>query len=166
MVLGPSDRGPGTSGAVLLSILRDRQVPDVTLGWCDVRDVAETVIAVADRPPGARYLVTVGALPFRMVAGMLDRVTGRPRRRAFLARSLVRATARINDAAGGRLRPDLPPRASLEYLLSTHGPIDGTSGPPALGLAYRPFESTLRDTLGWWAANGIVTRELAGRAAE
>lgn len=166
LVLGPHDRRPGTSGALLLSLLHAVAVPDVTAGWCDVRDVADAVLAISERPPGGRYMVTSETLPFRSVCRALDRITGRDPRRVFLPPRLVAAIARLNDLAGGRLDARMPPRASLEFLLRTSGPIDGSSGLPALGLWYRPFETTVRDALAWWARNGMLDPSQVGTAVE
>lgn len=162
LVIGPEDRRPGTSGALLLSLLDSAAVPDVTAGWCDVRDVAEAVLAVAERPPGGRHLVTAETLSFRTVCRTLDTVTGRSQQRVFLPRRVVGALARVNDLAGGLLDARLPPRASLEFLLGTRGLIDGSSGLPALGLRYRPFEASVADSLAWWARNGMLEPSLAG----
>lgn len=161
LVIGPDDRGPGTSGALLLSLLGATAVPDVMAGWCDVRDVADAVLAITARPPGGRYLISAATLTFRSVCGTLDRITGRTPRRVFLPAHLVGAVARLNDLAGGLLDATVPPRASLEFLLRTRGPIDGSSGLPALGSPYRPFETTVRDALAWWASNGMLDRSLA-----
>ncbi len=163
-VIGPEDHGPGTSGALLLSLLDDRALPDAMTGWCDVRDVADAVLVVASRPPGERYLISAETLSFRAVCRTLDRTIGRSRRRFFMPRALVKAVTRLNDLTGGSLDASIPTRASLEYLLSTRGPIDGSSGLPALGLGYRPFEATVSDTLEWWARNGMLDPALAGRA--
>jgi len=164
LVTGPEDRGPGTSGGLLLSLLDDRALPDVTAGWCDVRDVADAVLAVAGRPPGQRYLIAAETLSFRVVCRTLERLTGRRKRRFFMPRALVKAVARLNDLTGGSLDASIPTRASLEYLLTTRGRIDGSSGLPALGLSYRPFETTVSDTLEWWARNGMLDPALVGRA--
>jgi len=162
LVIGPEDRAPGTSGTLLLSLLHSRAVPDVAAGWCDVRDVADAVVAIARRPAGGRYLVTAETLSFRSVCHTLDRIAGRGPRRVFMPRRLVGVVARLNDIAGGRLDGRLPPRASLEYLLTTRGHIDGSSALPALGLPYRPFETTVADALDWWASNGMLEPSLAG----
>lgn len=156
LVIGPEDRGPGTSGALLLSLLDGRALPGVMAGWCDVRDVADAVLAIAGRPPGGRYLIAAETLSFRAVCRTLDRLTGRSKRRFFMPRPLVAGVARLNDLTGGLLDASIPRRASLEYLLGTRGPIDGESGLPALGLTYRPFETTVTDSLEWWARNGML----------
>lgn len=165
LVIGPGDRGPGTSGTLLLSLLHSSVVPDLVAGWCDVRDVADAVLAVAQRPPGGRYLVSAETLSFRSVCRSLDAVTGERSRRFFMPRRLVAAVARLNDLAGGRLDARVPPRASLEYLLRTRGAIDGSSGLPALGLSYRPFAATVADSLDWWARHGMLDASLARTAS-
>lgn len=161
LVIGPEDRGPGTSGTLLLSLLHSGAVPDVAAGWCDVRDVADAVLAIAARPAGGRYLVTAETLSFRSVCRTLDRVTGERSRRVFMPRRMIAAVARLNDLAGGRLDARVPPRASLEYLFNTRGTIDGSSGLPALGLRYRPFQTTVADAMDWWARNGMLDSSLA-----
>ena len=153
MVIGPGDRGPGTSGVLLRSLWRTRVQLDGALGWTDVRDVAAAVLVVAARAPGGRHLVSIGTRTLREMAALTDVAMGRRVRRLFVPRPAARAMARVNDAFGGRLVPDLPPRPSLEYLLTT-GPIDGSSGLPSLGLRHRPLEETVKDAFDWWAANG------------
>ena len=164
LVIGPGDRRPGTSGGVLLAIMRGPAIPAASFAWTDVRDLAESVLTVAARPAGEHYLVTSETVSARNVARRLDAIRGKRGHRLFLPHALVRATASLNDRFGGGLVPDLPLRAGLEFLLGT-GPIDGTSGGPAIGAPYRPLDETFRDTLAWWAANGVVTRAEAGRAA-
>ncbi len=165
LVIGPEDRAPGTSGTLLLSLLHSQAVPDVAAGWCDVRDVADAVVAIAGRSAGGRYLVTAETLTFRNVCRTLDGLTGKGPRRVFLPRRLVAAAARLNDLAGGRLDARVPPRASIEYLLGTRGPIDGSSGLPALGLTYRSFVTTVSDSLDWWARNGMLDATILGWSA-
>ncbi len=165
LVIGPGDRGPGTSGALLISLLDGRALPDVMAGWCDVRDVAGAVMAVAERAPGGRYLISAETLSFRAVCRTLDRLTGHRKRRFYMPRPLVAAVARVNDLTSGLLDGSIPRRASLEYLLATRGQIDGSSGLPAVGLGYRPFATTVADSLEWWAQNGMLDSTLVERSA-
>ena len=165
MVLGPRDRVPGTSGAFLLGFLRERLFPATFMPWIDVRDLADVVLAVAQREPGGRYLVSRDWIPLRDVAASVDRVTGARRRRVFLPPALVLALARMNDLTGGRANPRLAPRPSLEYLLRNRGHIDNSTGTAALGRPFRAVDETVRDTIAWWAANGLVSPAEAGSAA-
>ena len=161
--VGPGDRGPGVSGGVLVRMLRNGAVlPDAASGWVDVRDVALAAVEVLDRPAGGRHVLAAVSEPWRDTARRLDALTGSPRRRLFLPARATRALVAVNDRLGGRLVPGLPP--SVDFAL-TLGRVDGASGLPALGLAYRPFESTLRDALEWWATNGALPASATGRLA-
>jgi dihydroflavonol-4-reductase len=164
LVIGPRDRGPGVSGTLLRSLLVDRLIPDTAMPWVDVRDVADIVVGVGERAPGGRYLASGSTLTFREAAKIVGRVTGTSRKYLWTAPAMVRAMASINDATGGRMMPRLPNRPSLEFVLGEKGVVDGSTGAAALGRAYRPFEETLRDSIAWWAANGLLTAAQAGLA--
>jgi dihydroflavonol-4-reductase len=163
MVIGPGDRTPGTSGALVRAMLRERVSIDASVGWCDVRDVADVTLAVAGGPPGRDALVSVGTVTLEPMSELIDAVTGRRRRRLFVPAGIVHGVARLNDRLGAPLRA-LPPAATLAYLM-TRGPVDGQSGERILGRDYRPLEETLADTLRWWAENGLITAAEAGLAA-
>jgi dihydroflavonol-4-reductase len=154
-VIGPGDGVPGTSGAILIGLSRYRIQVEGALGWNDVRDLAAAVLAVAARAAGGRYLVSAGTRTLREMSRMVDAAMGCDRRRVFIPRPAARAMASLNDPFGGRLVPRMPPRPSLEYLLTT-GPIDGSSGLPALGLRHRPLEGSVKDAFEWWASNGML----------
>jgi dihydroflavonol-4-reductase len=164
LVVGPRDRGPGTSGAYLMSVLTGRSVVNGALSWTDVRDLADAVVRATERPPGGRYAVSVGTWRLRAIARIVDRVTGRRRRRVVVPRPMVRLMTSLNDVTRGRLAPSVPPRASAEFQL-TLGPIDGSTGRELLGRPYRELTETLRDTFAWWAEHGMLDIAAAGDAA-
>ena len=59
LILGPGDRGPGQSGSVVVALLADPCIYlDAGASWVDVRDVADSVIRLADRPPGERVILS------------------------------------------------------------------------------------------------------------
>ena len=165
LIIGPGDRGPGQSGSVVVALLADPCIYlDGGASWVDVRDVADAVLRLADRPPGDRVVLSATDARYRQLAAELDRLTGRRIRRIWLPRGLVAGAARFNDRFGGRLMADLPTRASLEWTL-TIGPIDGSSGESLLGRPYRTLATTLADTLRWWSDHGTVPRSSIGRLA-
>ena len=162
MVVGPQDSGPGTSGGVLISLLRGGQQPRGRLGWVDVRDVAAAAVAALTAAPGTRYVLSIGSRPLSAIAARLDALTGRSPRRLFLPPAAVRLAARLNDLAGGRLAP-VPSAPAVEYVLEAPSVIDGSLATRELGIDYRDLDETLADAVRWWAANGIIPPELAGR---
>jgi dihydroflavonol-4-reductase len=161
MVVGPEDAVPGTSGALVISLLRGGNQADGRLGWVDVRDVAGAAVAALDARPGSRYLVSIGSRSLRDIARRLDTLTGRSARRIFLPAGAVRLVARLNDLLGGRLAP-LPTAAALEYVLEAPPVIDGSLAERELGIRYRDLDETLRDSLAWWAREGTISSDLAG----
>ena len=165
LIIGPRDRGPGQSGAILQALLTDPSVYlDGGASWVDARDVADAIVRLASRPPGDRVILSGTDARYRRLAAVLDGLTGRSVRRMWLPAGLVKAAVRLNDRFDGRLRTDLPTRAGLEWTL-TIGPIDGSSGEGLLGRSYRPLDETLADTLRWWSDHGIIPRAWVGRLA-
>ena len=163
-VIGPEDSGPGTSGASLIALLRGGLTTDAHGGWVDVRDVAAAIVAGVGAPSGTHVVLSASSATYRDLAPRLDALTGRHPRRTFVPAAALRALARLNDVAAGRLA-DLPTAGGLEYVL-TCPPVDGLSATAALGLSYRRFEETLADAIRWWAANGTIDSRLAGALAE
>ncbi len=162
-VVGPRDSGPGTSGASVIALLRGGVTTDARGGWIDVRDVADAAVAALEAPFGTHAVLSSSSMRYRELGPLLDRLTGRPRRRMFAPAAMLRAVARVNDAFRGRLM-DLPAAGGLESILTTP-PIDGSTGEALLGVPYRPLEASLTDAIRWWAANGIIEQDLAGRLA-
>jgi nucleoside-diphosphate-sugar epimerase len=163
-VIGPEDRGPGTSGQILCSLLRGEVYLRGRLAWVDVRDVAAGVVAALDAPTGSTHLLTRGAETFREIAARLGRLTGGRVRPLFLPNAVSRLLGRVNDGFGGRLNP-LPMAAQLEYSMRCPALIDGTRTEATLGVTYRDLDESLTDAIRWWAANGVVDPRLAGRLA-
>jgi dihydroflavonol-4-reductase len=164
MVVGPEDAGPGTSGGVVISLLRGGSQADGRLGWVDVRDVARAAVAALDARPGSRYITSVGSRSLPAIADRLDTLTGRSPRRIFLPAATVRLAARLNDVVGGRLAP-LPSAPAVEYALECPRVIDGSLAERELGIRYRDLDETFRDAIGWWARAGTIPTDLAGLLA-
>lgn len=164
MVIGPRDKGPGTSGETLLAVLQQRLLPPAVLGWCDVRDVAAAILGAAQAPSPVRAIISAETLSLDAVARLLDRLNGRHRLRLFLPATMVRFGARLNDRLGGRLLPALPEAGGLIYPAMPKA-IDGSSGRELLGRDYRPLEATFGDALRWWSQNGVLDRWAVGQLA-
>jgi dihydroflavonol-4-reductase len=166
LTIGPDDRVPGVSGAILVSLLAD---PCISIAgnanWVDVRDVAAGVAGIVGRSPGARALFAARELDFRGMAALLDRSTGRRPRRFWLSAGITRAGAMLNDVVGGALMRALPSRDTLEFALGV-GHVDGATGEATIGRAYRPLEETVAESLTWWAERGTIPRSWAGTLVE
>jgi nucleoside-diphosphate-sugar epimerase len=164
LVIGRDDPGPGTSGQLLVRVLRGTSLPDFRVALVDVRDVASTIVAALGAPRGSHYLVTQGVHRYRDLAARIDGLTGRHLRRFFLPPWAMRFVARANDLAGGRL-VDLVPSGSLDYLLGNARVVDTSRTTGELGIAFRPIDETLGDMIRWWVDHKVIEPKLAGRLA-
>jgi nucleoside-diphosphate-sugar epimerase len=163
-VIGPEDRVPGTTGTVLISLLRGEPYLRGRLAWVDVRDVAAGIVAALTAPTGSTHLLTRGTESYRELAARLARLTDQSVRPSFPPKPVIRLLARANDGVRGRLFP-WPVAAQLEYVMRCPALIDGSRAESTLGLTYRDLDESITDAIRWWAANGVLEPRLAGRLA-
>jgi dihydroflavonol-4-reductase len=161
MILGPDDAGPGTSGALLMRLISGTSMPDARGAFVDVRDVGSAIVAALGAPRGAHYLLAEGVHTYRDLGTRIDALTRRPRRTFDIPPRMLRAIARLNDFAGGRL-VDLVPAGSLDYILGNARVVDTTRTTRELRIAFRPIDETLVDTIRWWARHGLLDPKRAG----
>lgn len=163
-VIGPEDTAMGTSSGLITTLLRGGVAVDSRAPWVDVRDVARGIVLALDQPAGSRFALTSGVANHRVVADLIDELTGFRRRRTFIGPAAVRAFARVNDLTGGRLGP-LPDRGSIDWLLDNAQQVDTTRATRDLRLSFRPLRETVADTIRWWAEHDSIDRRLAGKLA-
>lgn len=163
-VIGPYDFGPSRAGQVLLDLAR-RRLPSLIDGgfhWVDVRDVAASTAAAAERGvAGESYLLPGNWVSVVEMAEVASAVTGVPRPRMVTPRWLAQGAAPFS-VAWARLRRRSPLfTGESVHALGTYRHISGARAGAALGHAPRPFEETVRDTYAWFIERGL----LPGRGA-
>jgi nucleoside-diphosphate-sugar epimerase len=164
IVIGPEDTAMGTSSGMVTVLLGGGTAVDTQAPWVDVRDVAKAIVLALDAPAGSRFALTSGVVRHRVVAAMIDELTGRKPKRRFLAPTAVRRTARLNDFLRGRLS-QLPHVDALDWLLDNSPNVDTTRATRDLGMTFLPLRRTLEDSIRWWAEHDLVERKLAGTLA-
>lgn len=164
LIVGPDDAGPGTSGQLLVRLLRGGAQADARTTLVDVRDVAAAIVAALRGARGAHVLLAADVITQREICRRMDALTGRHPWRVFIGPRVLRAIARLNDVFRGRLA-DVPPAGSLDYVLRNARAVDTSRATRDLGIAFRPLDDTLVDTIRWWAAHGVIDPKLAGRLA-
>ena len=166
-----SVQGPGRAGGtgrILIAYLngRLRAFVDTRLSLVDIADCVEGHLLAAERGrPGERYVLcgaTLSSLEALELVGGMTGVTGRPR---ILPPAVATAVAALIDG-GFRLARRKPPvcREMVRTMLHGHR-YDGSRATRELGLSYTPVRETLRRTVEWALAQGLVTRPLPGWAA-
>lgn len=121
---------------------------DGGMAMVDVRDVAAVHAAVMQPGLGPRRFMCGGHMvSFDRALDLVGDVTGRRVRRVRLSRRAVLALGRTSD----RLARWLPMSSAFSYeaawLMTTQTPTDDSRTLAELGIAWRPIEETLRDSV-------------------
>lgn len=161
-VIGPHDFKPSHIGKVLLMLARGLLVATVDGGqsWVDVRDVARTAIAAAERGRrGARYIASGHWRSMPAMFSLAAKAAGvAPPRFAFPS-SWARRSAPLAERAAAALKAEpLITRASMAALLDVEPRYD-LSARTELGVEPRPLERTLADTFEFFADTRMLPRE-------
>ena len=158
-----SVQGPGRvkgTARILIDALNGRLklVVDSRMSLVDVEDCAEGhLLAEANGTPGERYLLSGVTLTLTEALALLGRISGREEDPRRLPPAVAMAMA-SGVAAVARVRHRRPPvcREMVRTLLHGHA-YDGSRATRELGLVYTPIEESLRRTVDWYVAEGIVT---------
>jgi dihydroflavonol-4-reductase len=156
-VIGPLDLAPSRMGRFFLA-LRDGRLPALLDGgfdWVDVRDVAATLVAAAERGrTGQSYLAPGRWMSLRELALLAHRATG-----CRVPRVVPMAVARAWSPVGTRLgrSTDDPLMYTGEALHAIRfgARVSGAKAAGELGHAARPTPDTVRDLYAWFEAAGV-----------
>jgi dihydroflavonol-4-reductase len=156
LVIGPSHTSAiNTSPRTLVDMLKGSYpaVMALTWGFVDVRDVAAAHVAAMDRPDAkGRYLCVAGNMRMAETI-MLMRAAGYAGKLPKLDLSGGFGTALMKLASYGQ------PKGVGSYLRTHLGRVpryDATRSTRELGIAYRPVEQTVTDTLADLARWGHI----------
>jgi dihydroflavonol-4-reductase len=163
-----SVQGPGrTSGTARLLIgYLNGKLPAAVDGPLNVIDIADCtrghLLAEEHGVPGERYLLCGASMTLRSGLALLSRLTGLedpphflPPRLALAAAACIEAVARV------RRKPTRFCREMVRTLIEG-APYDGSQAARGLGLEYTPIETTMRRTISWYIAQGLILRPLPG----
>jgi dihydroflavonol-4-reductase len=157
-----SVQGPGRTGGtgrILLALL-DRRLPvfiDTRISVTDIADTVEGHVLAAERGvAGRRYVLCGATLTTSEAFALLSRVSGRAIRPKIVPAPVASAAGAVAEFAFRLVRRH-PPfcRAMVRTMLHGHA-YDGSRAAAELGLRYTPVEETLRATLEWARAEGLV----------
>jgi len=158
-VIGPNDFRPSRIGKALLSMARGR-LPAVTAGgydWVDVRDVATSMIAAAERGrTGQSYLLTNRYATISELGDRIGAITGKMKPLFALPLKWAKAVAPLGEAVARML--DAEPLFTEESLavLDTEARFDNALAREELGHEPRDLGTTLADTLRWFSDQGTL----------
>ncbi len=163
-----SVQGPGrTSGTARLLIgYLNGKLPAAVDGPLNVIDIADCarghLLAEQRGVPGERYLLCGASMTMRTGLALLSRLTGLGDTPRFLApRVALAASACIELVARARGKPTRFCREMVRTLIEGSA-YDGSTASRELGLVYTPIEATMRRTVSWYIAQGLILRPLPG----
>ena len=159
-----SVQGPGRatgSTRLLLDYLNGRlkAIVDSTISLVDIADCTEGhLLAEVRGQPGERYVLSGATVTVREGIQLLARLTGINARVRALPPPAATAAAVAVEAVA-RLRGKTPKVCRDLVRTALHGhAYDGSRAARELGLSYTPLEETIRRTLEWFRAEGLVER--------
>jgi len=159
-MVGPGDLGPTSSGQVILDYLHKKLpgIPPATFSVVDARDVAEAHWRAAlHGRRGERYLAAGRPMSMGELFRILEQISGVPAPRFNVPFPMLYALAAASEFwARVSRKPALVSLASVRLMKSerdrTH--FNNDKSKRELGVAFRPVEATLGDTISWYGKNG------------
>lgn len=153
-----SVQGPGRStgtGRLLLAAAsgKARVAIDATISLVDIDDCALGHLAAAERGvPGQRYVLSGATTSVRRLIRSIGEITGRRHRPYFLSKTTLRRLGPLVAMAS----PFGLCEESLNVLLEGHR-YDGSKATNELGVTYTSLDATLRRTIEWFEAEGLMS---------
>jgi dihydroflavonol-4-reductase len=159
--VGPGDRAPTPTGQLILDYLNGR-VPgfvNTILNVAHVDDVAEGQVLALERGRNGRSYILGGEnLTLEQLLGELAAITGLPRARIKVPRSLSLVVAAVSETIEGRIlhrHPSIPLEAAR--MSTSQMAFDVSRAKDELGYAPRPATEALEASARWFVDSGMVT---------
>lgn len=157
-IIGSYDFAPSLTGQFFLNLYH-KKLPTLMQGgydWIDVRDLCvATEAAIEQGKNGERYLLSGHFVPFKKIAAVASKVTGKKLHRpcvpvwmAMMGLPFFQLYAKLAKTS---------PLYTYESLMVIHHANDHISHQKAsrdLGFAPRPFEETVKDIYAWFEKEG------------
>ena len=156
-VIGPLDLAPSRMGRFFLA-LRDGRLPALLGGgfdWVDVRDVAATLAAAAERGrTGQGYLAPGRWMSLRELALLAHEATG-CRVPRVVPMTVARAWSPVGTRLGRSTDDPLMYTGEALHAIRFGAHVSGAKAEGELGHTARPTEDTVRDLYAWFEAAGV-----------
>ncbi len=153
--IGAYDRKPTPTGEIFVRFLSGKMpaaIPETTLNWVDVRDVARGHLQAFERgTSGERYILGGENLPLRALLQRVGAIVGRPAPRYVLPIWIPLAAAYVDELLLPRFghTPTIPidgvrmSRESMSY--------DSSKAIVQLGYTPRPIDAAIHAAIDWFS---------------
>ncbi|MBD2612330.1 MAG: SDR family oxidoreductase [Nostoc sp. GBBB01] len=158
-MMGPGDAAPTSAGQLVLDLLASKLPGTVDGGasLTDVRDVAMAMVSAAERGKrGERYIVAGPLKTMKDIALELEAISGVKAPKMEIPDWLALSIAWLLETWTGLMGGVNPmPLAGVQTLLEKAN-LSSAKAEGELGVRFRPFTDTLKDTVLWYQSQGYV----------
>ena len=158
-ISGPNDYGNGYFTNVIIEYVNGKMPAGIagSFNAVDVRDLAEGVIACADKGrKGEGYIMSNSAVSMRLLFSLISRYTGAPEVKLILPVYAAKAIAAVSSLAGFFTgKPGMLTSYAI-YNLTRNNVFSCEKAKRELGFRVRPFEETVRDMALWLHNDGRI----------
>lgn len=152
---GPGDWAPTPHGALLALVAKGR-FPfyfDYSSEVVGIEDAARAMLLAAEHArDGERYIVSDRYMSIRELHEIAATAVGRRSPRIGIPMLVLRAGARVNDAAAWLLGRDLPFAYAGIRMAELMSPLDHSKATRELGWTPEPVEDSIRKAAVWFAS--------------
>ena len=161
-IMGPGDFAVGEITQNLIQIING-ELPagiDGDFNLCDVRDLADGVIAAAEKGrSGECYILANEPVTFRDFCRMVTEESGGKKVNVFLPIFAADMMARMMEA-GAKKSGEKPVMTTFSvYNLARNNVFDSGKAKEELGYKTRTYEETIHDQIQWLLAEGIIKKQ-------
>ncbi len=159
-ILGPEDYAIGTTTKTIISIIKGEMPIGMqgSFNLADVRDLAQGVIAAADRGRrGECYILANEEVTLKELCSLLDKDLHCGTCRAYLPLSLARKIAASQEKKAKKTGKAPLMTTFSVYNLERNNSFDYTKAQKELGYRTRSYAETLHDEAQWLRKNGYVS---------
>ncbi|MBD2364110.1 SDR family oxidoreductase [Anabaena minutissima FACHB-250] len=158
-MMGPGDAAPTSAGQLVLDLLAGK-LPGIINGGAsliDVRDVAAVMVTAAERGKrGERYIVAGSLKTMKDIALELEAISGVKAPKMEIPDGIALSIAWLLETWAGLTGGVNPmPLAGIQTLLEKAN-LSSAKADQELGVTFRPFRDTLKDTVLWYQSQGYL----------
>ncbi len=158
-MMGPGDAAPTSAGQMVLDLLASK-LPGIINGGAsltDARDVAAAMVIAAEQGErGERYIVAGPLKTMKDIALELEAISGVKAPRMEIPDWLALSIAWLLETWAGLTGGVNPmPLAGIQTLLEKAN-LSSAKADQELGVTFRPFRNTLKDTVLWYQSQGYL----------
>lgn len=158
-MMGPGDAAPTSAGQLVLDLLASK-LPGIINGGAsltDVRDVAAAMVSAAERGKrGERYIVAGSLKTMKDIALELEAISGVKAPTMEIPDKIALSIAWLLETWAGLTGGVNPmPLAGIQTLLEKAN-LSSAKAIQELGVTFRPFRDTLKDTVLWYQSQGYL----------